>query len=198
MGYLYVQLCHCLEHGRRRRGARGHEIDRVADTRLQFRGGGRHQVHDDRRTAHMGYAIFANGIENSVGAHRAQTDTGAVERGDGPRETPAVAMKHRQCPEVHRVRTHVPGQRIRHRVQVGAAVVSDYALGVAGGARCIAKRDRAPLVIGQAPAELGIAALDKVFVLDITDQLTVTGGRIIDIDYLYCRRQLRQRCLYRG
>ena len=94
-------------------GGGGHDLHLVIDTGLQFVVGIDHQVQHDRRAAQVGDAVLLDRGENIVGAHRAQAHAGAVQRGDGPRETPAVAVEHRQRPEVDRVRVHVPGEHVR-------------------------------------------------------------------------------------
>ena len=71
---------------------------------------------------------------------------GAGHRRDRPREAPAVAVEHRQGPQIDRVLPHAPDQNIAERIQISAAMVIDDALGVAGRARGIVERDRVPLV----------------------------------------------------
>ena len=116
VGHVEIHARHRLEDRRRRRRGRGHDPDPVLDTLLQRVGGVDHQVQHDRRAAEMGNAMFADGVVDIVGAHRAQAHAGAVQRGDGPREAPAVAVEHRQRPQVDRVRVHVPGEHVRNRV----------------------------------------------------------------------------------
>ena len=47
----------------------------------------------------------------------------AAEHGHRPGKAPAVAVEHRQRPQVLREMRHGPGRRVAHRVEVGAAVV---------------------------------------------------------------------------
>jgi hypothetical protein len=50
------------------------------------------------------------------------------ESGNGPREAPAVAVKHRQGPEIDRMLPHAPDQDVAERIQVGVAMVIDDTL----------------------------------------------------------------------
>ena len=82
-----------------------------------------------------------------------------------PGKAPAVAVEHRQRPEIDRVRRHTPGDDLRHCVQVRAAVVRDHTLRVARRARGIVQGNRTELVLRQGPGEIGIAFLQERFVV---------------------------------
>ena len=71
----------------------------------------------------------------------------AAKRRDGPREAPAVAMEHRQRPQVAREVRHGPRRGVANRVQVRAAMMGDDALRVARRARGVRDGDRVPLVL---------------------------------------------------
>ena len=77
---------------------------------------------------------------------------------DRPREAPAVAVKHRQRPQIDRMLapcaqvTTLPTAE-----QMRAAVVIDDALRIAGGAGGVIERDRVPFVVRHRPGEVGIA-----------------------------------------
>ena len=71
---------------------------------------------------------------------------GAAQHGYRPRKTPAIAMEQRQRPQVSGEMRHGPGGGIAHGVQVGAPVVGNHTLGVAGGARCVTHGNGVPLV----------------------------------------------------
>jgi hypothetical protein len=64
----------------------------------------------------------------------AQANMRAHHGDDRPGKTPAVAMKHRQCPQIDRMRRQWPSHDIADRFQKCTAMVIDHALGVAGGA----------------------------------------------------------------
>src|SRR5262245_66679319 len=96
----------------------------------------------------------------------AQADMGGRSGGDTPGERPAVAVEHRQRPQIDRLLVEPEGYDVSERVQICAAVVIDYALRVAGRARGVVQRDRLPLVARPPPTKLGIAAGNEVLVLD--------------------------------
>ena len=102
-------------------------------------------VHDGRCAIVVG-AVFAHRVEHGLRFDPAQADVRAAQHRHRPGETPAVAVEHRQGPQVFRKVRHRPGGRVAHRVQVGAAVVGDDSLGVAGGAAGVADGDGVPLV----------------------------------------------------
>ncbi|MNZ12994.1 hypothetical protein D3C78_298780 [compost metagenome] len=116
---------------------------------------------------------------------------GAGQGGDGPGVAPAVAVEHRQGPQVHRVVAHGPGHLVAEGVEVGAAVVIDHALGVAGGAGGVVQRDRLPFVFGPVPGELGVTFGEKGFIVQVADRLAFAVLRVIDIDHQ--RRVFHQR-----
>ena len=104
----------------------------------------------------MGDAVLVQRVQDRRRLDPAQADIGPRHRRHRPGEAPAVAMEHRQRPQIDGVLRHPPGERVADRVQVGAAVVVDDALRVAGGARRVVERDRIPLVARQRPRIVGI------------------------------------------
>ena len=98
--------------------------------------------------------------------------------GERPWKTPAVAVEHRQCPQIDRVPGHagVDGVGVGH--QGRAPVMIDDALRVAGGARRVIERDRIPLVVRHRPLEGGIAAGQEFLVVDGADALALRIGRV--------------------
>ena len=95
--------------------------------------------------------LFGTGYSSAglLAEHLAQADMRAAHKADRPGKAPAVAVEHRQGPEVDRVRAHAPDLHVADRVQVGAAVVIDHALGVAGGAAGVVEADGLPFIGGQ-------------------------------------------------
>ena len=134
MGDVKAQLGHTLQHGGWRTRTRYHAFDLVCDSRLQVRGGLDQQVVNHGGSAIMVDAVLCHGLQYQSCIDFAQTHMHTPQHGDGPWEAPAIAVKHRQGPEVARKVGHVPRHRIADRVQVSATVVGDYALGVTGGA----------------------------------------------------------------
>jgi hypothetical protein len=96
-------------------------------------------------------------IEHQIGADLAQADIGADRGGDGPREAPAVAVKHRQGPQIGRMQAHVPHHGVADRVQIRAAMVVDHPFGIAGRAGGVVEGNRLPLTGRILPGKLGIA-----------------------------------------
>ena len=140
---------HALDHRGRRRGAGDHGLDACAACRcLQLVGRvDQHAVHD-RRAAVVGHAVRrAISVEDRLGLDLAQADVGAGAR------PPSSRGSTSRCSGTSAASTGTPGacgmsqsRMLPTRVQVGAAVVVDHALRVAGGARGVVERDRVPLV----------------------------------------------------
>ena len=106
----------------------------------------RDHVHHDRRAAHVGHAMLGERLEDRPGLDLAQADVGAGLQGHAPGEGPAVAVEHRQGPEIDRMQADVAGQRLADRVQIGAAVMDHDALGMARRAGGVVEADRLPFV----------------------------------------------------
>ncbi len=118
---------------------------------------------------------------------------GAGHRRDRPRKTPAVAVKHRQRPQIHRMRRHRPYQYVRHGVRVGAAVRVNDTFWIAGRARRVVQRDCVPFVGGRSPRVISIAFGEKRFVVEDADPFAGTVvDRVIDIDDQQLAIDLRQ------
>jgi hypothetical protein len=171
-----------FEHGDRRCGAGNQPDDRSRG--FAFRRIGRidQRVVDDRRSAHVGYAVLPNQFEDLGGVDLAQANIDARGRRDGPREAPAVAVEHRQRPEIDRMLAEIAREDIADGVQVGAAVMGHNALRIACCARCVTERDGIPLVFRQPRREAGVALRQRVLVFDLADAFTAREIRIVDID----------------
>ena len=137
---------HALDHRGRRRGAGHHAVHRLRDARALVLGSIDDEVVDDGRGAVVRHAVIAHGREDGRGVHAPQANVRAAHHGQRPGEAPAVAVEHRQRPQVAREVRQRPGDGVAHGVEVGAAVVGDHALGVAGGAAGVAHGDGVPLV----------------------------------------------------
>ncbi len=150
------------------------------------------QVHD-RRAAVVGDPVRAHRVEDRLRLDLAQADVDAGVGGHRPREAPAVAVEHRQRPQVHRVPRHAPVDDVRQRVEIRAAVMVDDALRVAGGAGRVVERDRVPLVRRVLPGVLGIAVGDERLVVDGAEALAAGTLRVDDVDDERLLREQRQR-----
>src|SRR3546814_16466892 len=96
--------------------------------------------------------------------------------------SPAVAVEHRQGPEVDRGRAHAPDLHVADGVQIGAAVVVDEALGIARRAGGVEQRQRLPLVLGQAPGEVRVAGREAALVVGLADGLPAFRAWVVDVD----------------
>jgi hypothetical protein len=141
-----------------------------------------HRV-DDRRPAVVGDTMLADRREHRRRLHVPQADVDARAGRDRPGEAPAVAVEHRQGPEVDRVLGHIPLEDVRDRVQVGAAVVVDDAFRVPRRARGVIQTDGLPLVGGALPGGGGVALGEQRLVLDGADRGALADEeRVIDVD----------------
>ena len=124
--------------------------------------------------------MVADQAEDQRGIDLAQAHAGTRLQRHRPREAPAVAVKHRQRPQVDRMQRHRPGDDVRHRVQIRAAVMGNDALRIAGGAGGVVQRDRVPLVGRQLPCEVRVAIGKERFIRHVAEPLA--GGRIVVVD----------------
>ena len=119
-----------------------------------------------RRAVEVGDALLVDQAPDGVVAHRPQAHLHPAAGDDRPRVAPAVAVEHRQRPEVHRVLPVAGGQVLAQAVEVGAAVRVHHALGRPGGARGVVDRDRRVLVLDGPRQGLVRAAREEVGVGD--------------------------------
>ena len=104
--------------------------------------------HLDRgRAVVVGHALRVDQFPGALGVDRAHGHVARRDRGDGPGEAPAVAVEHRQRPQIHRLSGQAGVDDLAERVQVGAAVGVLHPLGPAGGAGGVVDRDRLLLVL---------------------------------------------------
>jgi hypothetical protein len=103
--------------------------------------------------------MFLDRIKDEIGFHPPQADIGAHVSGDRPRKTPAVAVEHGQCPKIHGVMRHAPGDDVAYGVEVSPAVVINHTLGIAGGAGSVIERDLIPFIGWARPGKIGVAFL---------------------------------------
>ena len=124
---------HCF--GRRRR--RDHEGDALGKAFAFLFAGAEQGGHHNRRAAQMGDAMRRQRVVDRARPHPTQADMGARHHRQAPGKTPAIAMKHGQGPQQHRMAWNVARQHIAVTHQRRAAMMADHALGIAGGARGI-------------------------------------------------------------
>ena len=127
---------------------------------------------------------------------------GAGLHGQRPRKAPAVAVEHRQRPEIDRVLAHAGMDRVGVGHQRRAPVMIDHALRVARRAGRVVERDRVPFVVRHRPREIRVAAIDECLVVERPDALALRIGRvdgivrIVIVDHQRLDYRQRQRLLH--
>ena len=197
MGDVEARRFHRRQHRFRRRRRGGDELDHVGQRLALVLGRVEQRRHHDRRAAQMRDLVGGDGVVDRRGAHRAQADMGAGDHRQRPRKAPAVAVKHRQRPQIDRMLAHAAGDDVGERQQIGAAMVIDHALGIAGGARGVIERDGVPFVLRHQPVEIGIAFAQKILVFEFAEPLAGAGEfGIVVVDHQRLRLAARQRVLH--
>ena len=90
--------------------------------------------------------LFRNQRQYMLRIELSQTDIHTGTRCQRPRKTPAIAMKHRQGPQVDRVLGHIPFENIRYGIDRRTPVVIDHAFGITGRARGVVQCNRIPFI----------------------------------------------------
>ena len=163
-------MARLLEQRRRRRRA-AHEPEHLGLERLGLVGADDRRQ-DGRRGAQVGDALLGQRVPDRLGLDLRQADVLGAHRRDRPRIGPAVAVEHRERPQVARARRQARLGDHAQRVQVGAAVVGHHALRAAGRARGVVDRDQRALV-------LGALEVDRV---GVGEQLLVVGVLVALLD----------------
>ncbi len=181
VGHVEARFRHAGEHRLRGRGGGGEEGHPPGQGAALRIGGVDQELHHHRRAAQVGDPMLGHQPVHGLRPHLPQADMGAGHDGQGPGEAPAVAVEHRQGPEIDRV----PAEPARDHVGEGQEgrppVVVDDALGVAGRPGRVVEADRVPLVRGKCPLLLGIPPGEERLVAEFAQGL---AGTII----------LRRRC----
>ena len=158
---------HRFDLGERRWGggrAGGEDLDGLIEAAaLVGRRVDQHVEHDGG-AAEMGHALVGDGVEDGRGGDVAAADQPAADHRHHPGVAPAVAVEQRHDGEIAGPQHHAPADHLAHRVQVGAAVVIDDALGPARGAGGVVERDAFPFVLRHDPVEGGVGGGEHVLV----------------------------------
>ncbi len=192
MGHVHAHRLQRLDHRRRRRGPGNLGMHRAQAGLPAIRGSSQRGM-DHRRTAVMGHLMLTHQFQHVVHLEAAQADLGGANGRQRPRKAPAIAVEHRQRPQVDRLAVDAPVDDIGHRIEIGAAVVVDHPLRIAGGAGGIVQRNRIPLIGGQLPGKVRIATSQQRLVLTFPQPLPVDHGRVVDIDHPWPLPAQRQR-----
>ena len=146
---------------RRRRAADEHLRGRLERARLL---GGHDRGQHGRRRAQVGHALGRERAPDRLRLHLRQAHVLCAGRGDRPRVRPAVAVEHRQRPQVGAARRQAGLGDHAERVQVGAAVVGHDALRAARGAGRVVDREQRALVLGPLQVD-GLGVRDQRLVV---------------------------------
>src|SRR5690606_30964924 len=174
---------HAFNHGSRWCSTRYHGVNLMLDAGFHL---GRcivRYVQYNWCATEMRRFVIVDRTVNGSGAHVTQGYAHASRGGQGPGETPSVAMKLRQNPQVYRVLAHVPGHDVVHRIQVGATMVVDHAFRVAGSAGGVVQGDGVPFVIRQLPVKIGAGLFQQLFVSLAAQQFAVLVVLVINADH---------------
>ncbi|MCX7056479.1 MAG: AMP-binding protein, partial [Proteobacteria bacterium] len=104
-----------------------HRVHALCDALAQRRRRVDQQHVHDGCAAVVGDPLSANQLEYRLGVDTPQTDAGTCVCRQGPRHAPAVAVEHRQRPQVRHVWRQRPSDEIAGRVQVCTAMVAGAA-----------------------------------------------------------------------
>ena len=121
----------------------------------------------------MGHLVIGNRVIHGLGAHRTQADVNARGHRNRPCETPAVAVEHRQRPQIHREASHARRDGVGVAHERRTTMVVDDALGVSRRAAGIIQRNRIPLVLRRRPVEIFISVLDEGLILYVAEHLAI-------------------------
>ena len=100
------------------------------------------------------------------GIDPAQADMGPGSRRDRPGIGPAIAVEHRQGPEVDRLRRQTESHKVPESVQVGPSMVIDHPFRIAGRAGGVVERERLPFVLKPVAFEGGITLRQQGVVVE--------------------------------
>ncbi len=189
MGDLDVHGFDRGDHPCRRRCAGGHHRYGVLEGGGVWRVGQCIEYH--RGAAKMADSVLANQGDDLYRVDLAQEYVGARLGRDGPWVAPAVAVKHRQGPQIHRVVGHAPGHLIAQRIEKSTSVVVDHALGVTGCAGGVVEGYRVPLIKWPGPDEVGVTLGEQGFVFQVGYRLALEVLRVADVDQQRWVVQLR-------
>ena len=81
------------------------------------------------------------------------------------------------------MRRHAPGDDLRDGVEIGAAMVRDDALGIAGRAGGVVQGNGVEFVVGIEPVEIGGALVEERFVVHGAEQRPALVQGIVDVDH---------------
>ena len=122
----------------------------------------------------MADVLLLNELQDFLRIKLAQADVGAANGRHSPGEAPAVAMKHRQHPEIIRTVVHGQFNHFTYSIKIGAAMVVHYTFRSSRGAGCIVDGNGLIFVFDQDGQRFRTAGLQKRLVAHALE------GHVID------------------
>jgi hypothetical protein len=89
------------QHGGGRSRTSGHHLDGAGELGAARLSAFDHEIQHGRGATHVRHVVSGYGVEDRIGCRLAQTDMGAASSGYGPREAPAIAVEHREGPQIN-------------------------------------------------------------------------------------------------
>ena len=141
-----------------------------------------HGIENDRRTAHVGYTMLGNQVENESRIKLAEADMSSSQGTHSPSEAPTVAVKHRKRPEESRFGIKTDHHRIAQCSKVGTTMMKHHSLWVSGGTRSVVQADGIPFVIGQTPFIILVSFFKKGFIINGSQPLPTITLSVVKIN----------------
>ncbi len=154
--------------------------------------------HHHRRGAQVGHRMLGNGGVDRIWLDLAQAYVRATGQRHRPGMAPAVAVEHRQGPQVDAARPQLEDQRAGAGVEVGAAVMQDHALGIPRGAGGVVDGDRLPFVLRRTQRPPRVALGQKRLIVQVVSEVGSLGLIIVDAHQQGRRIEHGQRLLGHG
>ena len=101
---------------------------------------------------------------------------------DCPCESPAIAVKHWQGPQVDRLSIKPHSRHVAQRIKIRTAMMINTALGISSRSRCIEQRQGLPFVFWLVAQKFRARVADKRLVVRFADKLATIAFGIINID----------------
>src|SRR5260221_4477963 len=119
-------------------------------------------------------------LPHQSGINLAQADMRTSHGSHGPGKAPAIAMEHRQRPEIYPLAVHAGRDDFGERVEVGATSGVHDAFRIAGGARGVVDRNRLILIFEPAHYRLWRSLSKEPFV-GIIGRATIADTHHFDL-----------------
>ena len=197
MRHIKARSFHVSQQFFRWRGGCGKKLHGLVEPAFFGLGSRDHQRHDNGRAAQVGDALISQSGPDRLCPHLTQTDMSPDDRRQCPRETPTIAVKHRQRPQIDRMLRHRRRQRIALRQKICASVVRHDTFWIARGPRSVIDRNRVPFVQRHQPVKFRIACRQEgLVILRVCRNCSPTEFSVVVLDDQWCHCGQRQRVLH--